>query len=306
MAGVNRMRRAPRAPDAGARQARGLVRRDPPAHRLRAEQRRQRGRDRRLGLPAVQPDLPRGPPRQQPPVGPRPHTRGGLLLLHPRQGHDERTGFQRGTADGLWRFAPLIREFGPRPSWSSARTRPTRTTTARSWRSTSPTTPTSRWSPPGSRPRTPGATGWSRWRAAGCPPTPTSPTTPRATPSPTRSSSSRPAPSSIRSRSSPERRARRGSRTSGPRSCRGSPRRAACASTASGATGATWAPSRPTGRPTQTCSSRYRPWTSTTPTGRSPPAPPPIAPRPRSPAGRSWRRAGWRRGAAWREASSAR
>lgn len=40
-------------------------------------------------------------------------TLGGLLLLHPRQGHDERTGFQRGTADGLWRFAPLIREFGP-------------------------------------------------------------------------------------------------------------------------------------------------------------------------------------------------
>ncbi len=40
-------------------------------------------------------------------------TLGGLLLLHPRQGYDERTGFQRGTADGLWRFAPLIREFGP-------------------------------------------------------------------------------------------------------------------------------------------------------------------------------------------------
>lgn len=40
-------------------------------------------------------------------------TDGGLLLLHPREGNDERTGFQQGTADGLWRFAPLIREFGP-------------------------------------------------------------------------------------------------------------------------------------------------------------------------------------------------
>lgn len=112
MAGVNRMRRAPRAPDAGARQARGLVRRDPPAHRLRAEQRRQRGRDRRLGLPQFNPisledHLANGRPWDLD------RTLGGLLLLHPRQGHDERTGFQRGTADGLWRFAPLIREFGP-------------------------------------------------------------------------------------------------------------------------------------------------------------------------------------------------
>lgn len=40
-------------------------------------------------------------------------TGGGLLLLHPRQGHDERGGFQKGTADGLWRFAPVIREWGP-------------------------------------------------------------------------------------------------------------------------------------------------------------------------------------------------
>lgn len=40
-------------------------------------------------------------------------TSGGLLLLHPRQGHDEREGFMSGTADGLWRFAPLIREFAP-------------------------------------------------------------------------------------------------------------------------------------------------------------------------------------------------
>jgi glucose-1-phosphate adenylyltransferase len=40
-------------------------------------------------------------------------TDGGLLTLQPRQGHDERTGFQQGTADGLWRFAPLIREFAP-------------------------------------------------------------------------------------------------------------------------------------------------------------------------------------------------
>jgi glucose-1-phosphate adenylyltransferase len=40
-------------------------------------------------------------------------TSGGLLVLHPRQGHDDRTGFQTGTADGLWRFAPLVREFDP-------------------------------------------------------------------------------------------------------------------------------------------------------------------------------------------------
>jgi glucose-1-phosphate adenylyltransferase len=40
-------------------------------------------------------------------------TAGGLLLLHPREGHDDRTGFQRGTADALWRNAALIREFAP-------------------------------------------------------------------------------------------------------------------------------------------------------------------------------------------------
>jgi glucose-1-phosphate adenylyltransferase len=40
-------------------------------------------------------------------------TDGGLLLLQPRLGHDDRTGFQQGTADGLWRNAPLIREFAP-------------------------------------------------------------------------------------------------------------------------------------------------------------------------------------------------
>jgi glucose-1-phosphate adenylyltransferase len=40
-------------------------------------------------------------------------TTGGLLLLQPRLGHDDRGGFQQGTADGLWRYAPLIREFAP-------------------------------------------------------------------------------------------------------------------------------------------------------------------------------------------------
>lgn len=39
-------------------------------------------------------------------------TTGGLLTLQPRLGHDERTGFQQGTADGLWRYAPLIRDYG--------------------------------------------------------------------------------------------------------------------------------------------------------------------------------------------------
>ena len=40
-------------------------------------------------------------------------TDGGLLVLQPRLGHDERTGFGHGTADSLWRNAPLIREFAP-------------------------------------------------------------------------------------------------------------------------------------------------------------------------------------------------
>jgi len=38
---------------------------------------------------------------------------GGLLLLQPRLGHDDRGGFQQGTADALWRYAPLIRDFAP-------------------------------------------------------------------------------------------------------------------------------------------------------------------------------------------------
>src|SRR4051794_26831313 len=40
-------------------------------------------------------------------------TTGGLLILQPRLGHDEREGFQQGTADSLWRNGPLIREFAP-------------------------------------------------------------------------------------------------------------------------------------------------------------------------------------------------
>ncbi len=40
-------------------------------------------------------------------------TDGGLLILHPRQGHDGRGGFPSGTADALWRAAPMIREFAP-------------------------------------------------------------------------------------------------------------------------------------------------------------------------------------------------
>ncbi len=38
-------------------------------------------------------------------------TTGGLLTLQPRLGHDDRTGFQQGTADGIWRYAPLIGDF---------------------------------------------------------------------------------------------------------------------------------------------------------------------------------------------------
>ena len=40
-------------------------------------------------------------------------TTGGLLALQPRLGHDGRGGFQQGTADAIWRYAPLIRDFAP-------------------------------------------------------------------------------------------------------------------------------------------------------------------------------------------------
>ena len=39
-------------------------------------------------------------------------THGGLLLLHPRQG-SERAGWHEGTADALWRQAPLVRALAP-------------------------------------------------------------------------------------------------------------------------------------------------------------------------------------------------
>ena len=40
-------------------------------------------------------------------------TAGGLRILQPRMGHDGRDGFPKGTADALWRNAPMIREFAP-------------------------------------------------------------------------------------------------------------------------------------------------------------------------------------------------
>jgi glucose-1-phosphate adenylyltransferase len=40
-------------------------------------------------------------------------TIGGLLTLQPRLDHGDRGGFQKGTADALWRNAPLIREHRP-------------------------------------------------------------------------------------------------------------------------------------------------------------------------------------------------
>ena len=40
-------------------------------------------------------------------------TAGGLLILQPRMGNDGRDGFPKGTADALWRNAPMIREFAP-------------------------------------------------------------------------------------------------------------------------------------------------------------------------------------------------
>jgi glucose-1-phosphate adenylyltransferase len=39
-------------------------------------------------------------------------TRGGLLVLHPRQG-SHKPGWHQGTADALWRHTELIRAFGP-------------------------------------------------------------------------------------------------------------------------------------------------------------------------------------------------
>ena len=39
-------------------------------------------------------------------------TSGGLLVLHPHRGN-ARGGWHQGTADALWRNAPIIREFGP-------------------------------------------------------------------------------------------------------------------------------------------------------------------------------------------------
>ncbi|CAA9217666.1 MAG: Glucose-1-phosphate adenylyltransferase [uncultured Acidimicrobiales bacterium] len=39
-------------------------------------------------------------------------TSGGLLVVHPAKG-TEREGWHQGTADGLWRLAPLIRELAP-------------------------------------------------------------------------------------------------------------------------------------------------------------------------------------------------
>jgi glucose-1-phosphate adenylyltransferase len=38
-------------------------------------------------------------------------TTGGLLILQPRMGNDGREGFPKGTADALWRNAPMIRQF---------------------------------------------------------------------------------------------------------------------------------------------------------------------------------------------------
>jgi glucose-1-phosphate adenylyltransferase len=40
-------------------------------------------------------------------------TAGGLLILQPRMGDDDRDGFPKGTADALWRNAPMIRQFAP-------------------------------------------------------------------------------------------------------------------------------------------------------------------------------------------------
>jgi len=43
----------------------------------------------------------------------RDRTAGGLLRLQPALGHGEREGFHQGTADSLWRDAPLIDQCAP-------------------------------------------------------------------------------------------------------------------------------------------------------------------------------------------------
>ena len=118
-----------------SRPSRPCPSRGPPADRLPALATAPTPGSTTSGCSAVQPACPSATTSRTAAVD-LDRTSGGLLLLHPREGNDGRTGFQQGTADALWRNARLIREFAP-TRWScSAPTPSTSSTTARSSRST--------------------------------------------------------------------------------------------------------------------------------------------------------------------------
>ena len=200
-------------------------------------------------------------------------TDGGLLILHPRQGHDDRERLPAGHG----RRAVAQRAADPRVRARGARRRsaPTPSTRSTTARSSSEHVEAGarrddghhRGRPGRRRPlrRRPGRT------AGACATTSTSPTTRRATSSANEVFVFAPGPLlDLLDELAGERR-RRSSRTSATRCCRGSSTPAARASTASTATGATSARSTPTGRPTWSCSPSRRRSTSTIPAGRSSP-----------------------------------
>ena len=231
-----RRRRAPGAAHPPARQARRAVRRHAPADRLPA-----------LQLPATPRSRTCGSSQQFNPISLSDHlangrpwdldrTTGGLLMLPPRQGHDDREGFQQGTADALWRNAPLIREFAPEAlvvvSADAVYSSDYGALVEEHLGSGADVTMVTTEVDPGRR--RPLRRRAGRRRRRGRATTPTSPTSRRATSSPTRCSSSRPAPLWNGSRSWPTRRARTAWRTSATRCCRASSTPAARASTLDG------------------------------------------------------------------------
>ena len=216
-------------------------------------------------------------------------TTGGLLILQPRLGHDDRAGFQQGTADALWRNAPLIRDFAPEAlvvlSADAVYTLDYGALVEDHVGDDADVTIVTVEVDPADAGRY-GVV--QAQRRPGPRSTRTSRTSRRATWWPTRSSSSPPAPCSTRWRRSRPTPARTRSRTSGTSSCPASSTPGGRASTASTATGATWARSTPTGSPTRSWWRTTRRSTSTTPPGPCSPRRPPTAPRPtRWPAPRS-------------------
>ena len=89
---------AARAAHAYARQARRVVRRDPPADRLPALELHELGDQRRVGLAAVQPGLALRSPLQRAAMGPGPHARRPARAA-PERGQRRAGRFAQGTAD---------------------------------------------------------------------------------------------------------------------------------------------------------------------------------------------------------------